>query len=583
MLLLHKFLPQLIMPPGVALYCLLLGFLLKKRSLFYASFLVLFVFSMPVTGFILMSCAEGGGERSSVATAGKADAIVVLSGMVTQTKGVPLEDLAKGSDRFEAGVELFKAGKAPLLVFTRGMNPWKNEFIPEGELLQKRALTLDVPGEAILLTDRARNTSEEAAAARKLFHGRPRILLVTSALHMRRAALIFDRAGFVVEPYRVSAHPFKFKIQHLWPNMFGLAISESALREIIGYLYYLLIQPCCRLVAGSPLLLLSSFLLGAGGALLISRYAVNFGLIDIPNERSSHKQPVPRGGGVGILVTFIASSLFLKLPLLIWLPASLLSLISFFDDKLGLSPRTRMLFQFAAAVCVMGYAIIASSGTVSSSASRMALYLVVIFAGCIFIVGTANFYNFMDGINGIAGLTGAVGFTLLGCFAVINARQPQIACSSFALATACAGFLPFNVPKARVFMGDVGSILLGFIFAGYVVLLTESPADFLVLAGCFVTFYADPLSTLFTRKRDGEQLSQAHRRHIYQLLVNQKQIPHWKISLAYGIIQLCIGVLLLVLSSYGLYAVLSVELCLAVLWCVLANSIRSNIESRLNF
>jgi Fuc2NAc and GlcNAc transferase len=111
-----------------------------------------------------------------------------------------------------------------------------------------------------------------------------------------------------------------------------------------------------------------------------------------------------------------------------------------------------------------------------------------------------------------------------------------------AVSAACLGFLPFNVPRARVFMGDVGSVLLGFVFASYALFLAQSPMEFLALAGCLFPFYSDTLITLFVRWRSGEKLSQAHRRHLYQILANQRQIPHWKISTGYSLIQAFIGI-----------------------------------------
>ncbi|MBW1792430.1 MAG: UDP-N-acetylmuramyl pentapeptide phosphotransferase, partial [Deltaproteobacteria bacterium] len=92
---------------------------------------------------------------------------------------------------------------------------------------------------------------------------------------------------------------------------------------------------------------------------------------------------------------------------------------------------------------------------------------------------------------------------------------------------ACLGFLPFNMPTAKVFMGDVGSILLGFVFAGMVVYLSKNFMDFICLVAFLFPFYVDELTTMFVRVRDGEKLSKPHRRHLYQLLANEYQIPHW--------------------------------------------------------
>lgn len=325
-------------------------------------------------------------------------------------------------------------------------------------------------------------------------------------------------------------------------------------------------------------MLLASLLLGAFGAWFMARYAYRFGLLDLPNDRSSHSLPTPRGGGIGILLAFAVSSFLVKLPLLIWLPSGFLALVSFFDDKLDLTPKVRLIFQFAAAVVVAGYALF-SSMVPNSGFNLENVYLVVVFLVLsIFIVGTANFYNFMDGINGIAGITGVVGFALLGIFARVCTNAPVLGLSAFCLSAACLGFLPFNVPRARVFMGDVGSILLGFAFASYVVILSHNSADFLVLAGFLSTFYADTLTTLFVRKKSGERLSQAHRRHLYQLFANQKKVAHWKVSVCYGVLQVIIGLLLLMLRPMGLRVIIPIEVVMLAGWWLMMIRVRRAIE-----
>ena len=165
-------------------------------------------------------------------------------------------------------------------------------------------------------------------------------------------------------------------------------------------------------------------------------------------------------------------------------------------------------------------------------------------------MGTANYYNFMDGINGIAGITAVVGFGLLAFYASTSGAEHSFVILSICIALSCLGFLPFNMPKARVFMGDVGSILVGFLFAAMVVMLSKSFLDFVCLAGFLFPFYADELTTLYVRIkdefpsgrmnscgiRDGwmDRLMKPHRRHVYQLLANEMGIEHWKVSVGYG-------------------------------------------------
>ena len=327
--------------------------------------------------------------------------------------------------------------------------------------------------------------------------------------------------------------------------------------------------------------LIFSLILGSAGAWFMSRYAYRFGLLDIPNDRSSHDLPIPRGGGIGILLAFVVSSLLINLPLLIWLPAAFLALVSLFDDKLDLTPKTRLIFQFLAAFAVVGYALVAPIIQNSEFKIQNISLLAFVLLLSVYVVGTANFYNFMDGINGIAGVTGTVGFALLGFFAVFYTNAPVVGLSAFCISLACLGFLPLNMPQARVFMGDVGSILLGFVFASYVVILSRDLTDFFVLAGFLSTFYADTLTTLYVRKRNGERLSQAHRRHLYQLFANQKKVSHWKVSVCYGLVQSVIGLILLTLWPAGWAAVVAFELLMMVGWWMVMMRVRKAVESQL--
>lgn len=292
------------------------------------------------------------------------------------------------------------------------------------------------------------------------------------------------------------------------------------------------------------MILLVSLALGACGAWFVARYAFVLGLVDEPNTRSSHTRPTPRGGGVGLLAAFIVASLFLQIPWNYWLPATCLALVSFFDDRLDLSARFRLFFQFGAA----GVAIVFLP---FGEVSPVLLFFLFLFAS-IYIAGTTNFFNFMDGINGIAGMTGAVAFSLLSLFSWQKGMGEMQVLLPLCLAAACLGFLPFNLPSAQVFMGDVGSVLLGFVYSLLVIAFSSSIADFLCLTSFLFLFYADTLTTLFIRWRDGERLGQAHRRHLYQLLANELHVAHWKVSACYGLSQAGIGVVMILGREYGL-------------------------------
>ena len=298
------------------------------------------------------------------------------------------------------------------------------------------------------------------------------------------------------------------------------------------------------------LLYVSCVSLGGAGAWLIYIIGGKIGLLDIPNERSSHEEIVPRGGGIGILAALFVCSIFLSVPICFWIPAVSISLFSLWGDRSEISPRTRLLIQFVASIILLT-AVLLEKG---SSTKTFALVPIL----SIFVVGTANYYNFMDGINGIAGITGVVGFSLLSWFAVAKGADPRLSTMSLCMSLACLGFLPLNMPQAKVFMGDVGSIMLGFLFAGMAVWLSDSLLDFICIASFLFPFYADELTTLFVRIREEDQLTVPHRKHLYQILANQKGIAHWKISLTYGVLQLIVGISVLMTKSFGSIMILSI-------------------------
>lgn len=223
------------------------GLILRKKLICWFGLAFLFLLS---TGFVsgkLMRWVEGGVERSVIQNVEAADAIVVLSGMIEERKNAPLGEWSGAVDRFEGGFDLFQAGKAPLLIFTGGWVPWMPNSKPEGEILALRAVKLGVPKDKILVTGKAQNTEEETIAVRQIgrnwwvTESKPRIILVTSAFHMKRAEILFRKNGFEVTPFPVDLQtsgnsgitPLSFL-----PSAHALARSEIAIREIIGFAYY---------------------------------------------------------------------------------------------------------------------------------------------------------------------------------------------------------------------------------------------------------------------------------------------------------------------------------------------------------
>ena len=282
------------------------------------------------------------------------------------------------------------------------------------------------------------------------------------------------------------------------------------------------------------------------GAWLISRWGTTIGLLDRSNDRSSHEGVVPKGGGIGILAAFLLASWVLGLPLLFWLSIGLTALFSLYGDKKEIPANVRLCVQLVTGIVLL-------VGLFYWESRGWSVYLLIPFFA-VFVVGTAYYYNFMDGINGIAGITAVVGFGLLAFYASTSGAEHSFVILSICIALSCLGFLPFNMPRARVFMGDVGSILVGFLFAAIVVMLSKSFLDFVCLAGFLFPFYADEFTTLVVRIKDGDKLTRPHRRHVYQLLANEMRVDHWKVSVGYGVLQLIVGIGALVLRGYGAVA-----------------------------
>jgi len=285
-------------------------------------------------------------------------------------------------------------------------------------------------------------------------------------------------------------------------------------------------------------------LTSAVGAWFIANYGHHLNLMDEPTYRSSHRTAKPKGGGIGILASFIIVAIILNLPVTFWLPGALLSILSFVSDCSKISVLTRLFFQLAVSTVFL---IGVWQGHPFSSGG-----LLLIVPLSIFMVATTNYYNFMDGINGMASISGIVGFGLLAVYGISVDAASSLIILIICMALCCLGFLPFNFPGAKVFIGDVGSILLGFVFAALVIWLSKSILDFICLVSFLFPFYADEITTEFVRLKDGEKIWTPHRRHVYQILANEYNIAHWKISLGYGFGQLLVGASVLFLKNKGL-------------------------------
>jgi Fuc2NAc and GlcNAc transferase len=351
--------------------------------------------------------------------------------------------------------------------------------------------------------------------------------------------------------------------------------------------YFLVVanqSPAMFLQHKACLLFVISIFLGGAGAWFVSRTPLRIKLMDCPNERSSHSVSVPRGGGFGILLVVILAGLSLKLSVAFLFSAIMVSLVSFYGDFFQLSVKIRLAVQFIAALIFIFPLLpgITSSYGSSTPVISPVFFFLLALVLLIYLVGSMNFYNFMDGINGIAGICGAVGFGLLGAFSFIHSANPSaqpLSIFSICIALACIGFLPFNMPKARVFLGDMGSILLGFVFAGMALTFSGNYFDLICISSFLFPFYADELTTMFIRLKDRENLINPHRRHLYQLLVNEMGIAHWKISTGYGVLQMLVGVTIIQFYSCGAGTVLMALVMFSFFFVAVSTVVRRRVKA----
>jgi UDP-N-acetylmuramyl pentapeptide phosphotransferase/UDP-N-acetylglucosamine-1-phosphate transferase len=249
---------------------------------------------------------------------------------------------------------------------------------------------------------------------------------------------------------------------------------------------------------------------------------------DIPNERSLHTEPIPRTGGIALMAGILSGWMMLIQFWAWWIVLPVLGLfaLSMVDDIRNLSPRTRLLGHFVAALMMVGW-----------SGVSLLWSLPVL----LFMVWMTNLYNFMDGSDGLAGGMAFFGFSFYGIAGLINGNEP-FAMMNFSIGAAALGFLYHNFHPAKVFMGDAGSIPLGFLAGAFGVWGWQQgywPWWFPILV--FSPFVADATMTLLKRARRGENLAQAHRSHYYQCLV-QMGMGHRNTALVEYMLMLLVGV-----------------------------------------
>lgn len=271
------------------------------------------------------------------------------------------------------------------------------------------------------------------------------------------------------------------------------------------------------------ILLLFSFLL----TFFIKNYMIKKSLVASVNERSSHTVPTPHGGGIAIAITWfiglfylyfigqIENNLFYAL-----LFGAVISIVSFFDDIYELSPKLRLIIQ--AIVAIGGLYFLGGFETLAFGIFDIQNSIFTNIFAFFMIIWFINLYNFLDGINGYAGSEAI--FLSLAAFILFGGNHFLV------LAVAVLGFLYWNWNKAKIFMGDVGSTLLGYNVAIFTIYYAnQEPTNFWIWIILFSVYWFDATLTLIRRKLNKERLSQAHKKHAYQRLT-QARWSHYKVT-----------------------------------------------------
>lgn len=282
-------------------------------------------------------------------------------------------------------------------------------------------------------------------------------------------------------------------------------------------------------------------------------------IIDTPNERSSHVRPTPKSGGLAVVATFFAGMAGLYLLadtvqlvesyfLGFFFSCVVLVAVSLWDDMKNMGFKGKLLTQAGCAgvVCLVGIVVdkvpVPFGGMLPLGLFGYAVTLV-------WLVGLTNAFNFMDGLDGLAGGTAALVAALFGLITLVEGSH-FVYLTSWVIVGGCLGFLLFNFPPARIFMGDVGSQFLGFAFAALAIIAMRydhSHTPFLVMPLLFLHFLWDTGFTILRRWWIGENIAQAHRTHLYQL-ANRLGFSHREVTLYHYVVTLAqgLGALLLV-------------------------------------
>lgn len=323
------------------------------------------------------------------------------------------------------------------------------------------------------------------------------------------------------------------------------------------------------LITALILVLLAAF----AGTWGLRKFAIRHQLLDIPNRRSSHRTPVPRTGGLPILLSFYLGAAYLSLTGRIEIPHLLglggcglgIAMVGFFDDLFHLSAVLRLIVHFLCVFAAVNFFIpVADLFPALSPGFPLAPVKFLLVTGGVWLL---NLYNFMDGIDGIAGAEAISAALGAGVILFFSGETENYFPLLLFLTAAASGFLIWNWPPAKVFMGDAGSSFLGFCFGMFALLTAAATGLSLWTWGILLaSFVVDSTVTLAVRIRRRKKFYRAHRSHAYQILA-RREGSHLKVTLGYTAVNwlflfplACLSVykpeygVVLVIFSYALLA-----------------------------
>lgn len=296
-------------------------------------------------------------------------------------------------------------------------------------------------------------------------------------------------------------------------------------------------------VAASAAALLS--FAGTAGA---RRFALARAVLDVPNERSSHAVPTPRGGGIavvagvllGMAVLAVAGAVPERVAVGLGGGTIVVAVAGWLDDLRGMSKSVRLTAQLAGAVWALAWLGWLPSVRLGGTTWALGWWGAV--PAALWIVWATNLYNFMDGVDGIAAVEAVCVGVAAACLLAVTGAA-SLGTVSLVVAAAALGFLPWNWAPARIFLGDVGSGALGFLFAGLSVASENARSLplplWLLLMGVFVF---DATVTLLRRVAASEPWSEGHRKHAYQRLTRAGW-GHARVSVAVGVLNVGLSLL----------------------------------------